>query len=557
MACWIVLLPACSSVPLVADGTQFSNPDGSRTAVVQQGRVSFDGKPGDLRYDGIVDSGVTFSSDGKRAAYIGVRGQTFFLVVDGREYGPFDQVARAGVLISPRARRVALSLVIAGRWHLWLDGQLSGPFEGLAHGHPLFSDDESHVAYAALRGKNWSLVVDGVEQVLGEAIHYRGFGFTSGGEVYATYLSAEGYRLRLGQATSQAFDTIHLPGVMLSPGRRSLAFIASKGERMQVCVDLVCGRPHRLVGTRFQADASIFGQRYTTVGAVAFSPDERHHAYVANNEAASIVIDDSTAVELAKGQQVEWMRFDDSSQVLMVRLAGAPGLLTAMVPGVPRHAATHTMPQVAMLDIKVRQSEALVFVDQRYAGLSPLRVPVTAGRHEVRIQAPGRAGARVEVNAKAGEEVALELAAPPDPVRGTVHAAIATLNDSKLPLSTQAKPADLLRGRLLTSMPPSEDIIGVALYAAGGDALVFGESAIYVFNEFSSTSATPRSHVIPYLEFARAPRATVHRAFEVTLTPNAVTKVAGMSIAKDRLIEFVESLRTQMALTLGQPATRP
>ena len=95
----------------------------------------------------------------------------------------------------------------------------------------------------------------------------------------------------------------------------------------------------------------------------------------------------------------------------------------------------------------------------------------------------------------------------------------------------------------------------MALYSAGVDALVFGESAIYVHNESSSRSSWPQSHVVSYADFARRPLPTDHRVFEVTLAPGVVLKTSGMSLAKERLIEFLQSLRAGLAAVPGLVST--
>lgn len=85
-------------------------------------RVYVDGEPDDVELEFLV-SGMTFSSDSKRLAYGGRRGNRFFLVVDGIKGDEYD-----------------------------------------ALGHFEFSADGKHVVFAALKGKKFVIVLDGKER---------------------------------------------------------------------------------------------------------------------------------------------------------------------------------------------------------------------------------------------------------------------------------------------------------------------------------------------------------------------------------------------------------
>ena len=573
----VVALQGCTSILHVPDGAKYQSADGNRTALVQNGRVVLDGQPDAPGFDGIVDRGVVFSHDGRRVAYIGMRGSKNFLVVDGREYGPFDGVPKGGVQFSPGGKRVTLSLVRDSRWHMWLDGALSAPYDGIGNSDPAYTHDDSHIAYVVRHGKAWSLVLNGVEQPPVQDL--MDYGFTAGGELYFAYKLADGWRVRIGDRTSESFDAINKPGLIRSASHRSIAFIARRGQQVFVCVNLVCGAPQRQVGTRVLVDTSIFGENfwkefgagvalrlvggpvtsvsggtahYTIVGSVVFSPDDRHHAYVASDPLDAIMINGGAVrINVPAGQSVEWMRFDDTSQVLMYRLSGdATHVLAAPVPGALLQDGV-SAGSAATLSLKLPDGNALVFVDGRFAGVSPKTLQVLAGAHVLSLQSPWHVGKEVRVNAAPGQELTVDLDTPVKPVRAAVQSAIAKFDNPKLPLATKTKRDHIWRGRVLAEVPHSEEIIGMALFGVGAEALLFGESAIYVHNEHSSRSSSPRSYVVDYAEFARRPLPTDHRAFEVTLTPGAVLKTAGMSLAKERLIEFLESLRLQLAMVPG------
>lgn len=589
----LLTLQGCVSLLHVADGTSYRSADGRRTAQVQHGRVVVDGKASTLKFDGIANGGVALSDDGQRIAYVGMRGSKNFLVVDDSEHGPFDSIAKSGVQVTPKGRHVALPLVQDDRWHLWLDGRLDKPHDGFAEGHPRFSADDVRVVYAVRDGKTWTLIVDGVAQPPIQGFVDDGIGFTSSGELYVGFLQADGWRVRLGDATSEAFDAINKPGLMLGPRGRSLAFIARKGQQVFVCIDLVCGKPHRGVGARVFLDGSTLGEdlanavvfgivggvlgaaaglpayanpmvtmptpggsvgRYITVGSVVMSPDERHHAYVASDDSDAIIIDGVPALTVPAQKSVEWMRFEDSSQVLMLRLSGSSGLQAVAVPGTAQHEGASDPASAAFVDLGPAGADLLVFVDGRFAGVSPSRVSLSPGEHVLRLQAPRRVGRSVTISATAGQELTLDSELAIDPVRAAVAGAIAALDDASLTSVQKAKPDQVLQGRLLAAVPLSEDLLGVARYGGSTeDALVFGDSAIYVRTASSSRSSSPRRHAVAYADFARRPLPTDHAAFEVTLAPGVIIMTAGMSLPRERLIELLHTLHSRLALAAAAP----
>ena len=223
----------------------------------------------------------------------------------------------------------------------------------------------------------------------------------------------------------------------------------------------------------------------------------------------------------------------------------------APLPGAPRHEGAGDPARAASINLRLPDGDALVFVDGRFAGVSPRRLSLAAGEHVLRVQAPGRASRSVTANAAPGQDLAVDLDAAADPVRAAVSATIARFNEPKLPAAAKARPDELLRGRVLAQVPLSEEVLGIAAHGAGSDALIFGDSAIYVYAESSSRSSSPQRSVVPYSEFARRPLPTDHRTFEVALAPGVVVQTAGMSLGRERLLEFLESLRAQLATALG------
>lgn len=592
----LLLLQGCNSILHVPDGARYESPDGRRSAVVQQGRVVLDGRPEAPRFDGIAAGGVVFSRDGRRMAYIGMRGSQNFLVVDGQEHGPFDGVVQSGVAFSPAGTHVALLLRQKDHWHVWLDGHLGRPWDGIAVGHPVFSADDVHAAWAARRGDTWVVELDGAEQVNGSTILAEGVGFTADGRLYVAYKAGDGWRVRLGDAVGEAYDGLMKPGLIVGPKQRALAYIGLRGKQVVVCVDMACGPPHAGVGTRVRVDSWNLGEdllravfigaiggviggltgtspasmapmmpttsgspagRYLRAGSVVFSPDERHHAYVGSDEIDRVVVDGRPALTLPVAARVDWMRFDVGSQVLMLRVAGEPALRALPVADLPRHEDAGE--GAATLLLRLPAADTLVFADDRFAGVAPERLRLAPGRHVLHLQSPGRQPLRQEVDLAAGQELMLEVDLAPEPVRQVVQSAIERLADPKLLPGPKLETHDLWRGRLSASLPLSEEVLGLARYGGGNDALLFGDRALWVYTESSSRSSTKRSFQVSYADLARAAPATGHRAFEVELTPEVVINTAGMSLSKDKLLEFLQGLRNALAALPAEAleASRP
>lgn len=285
-----------------------------------------------------------------------------------------------------------------------------------------------------------------------------------------------------------------------------------------------------------------------TVGSVVFSPDERHHAYVATDAGDAIMLDGKERVPLPPGATVEWMRFDSTSQVLVARLRGEASPLVVPLAGALRHEVPSVTP--VRLELDIDEPGALVFVDGRYAGAGLRELAVAPGQRTLRIEAPGRVPRTTNLEVAPGPATRLSISLDPDPVRVAVGEALASFNERTLAAAAKAPAADLLRSRLVASVPLYEQVLGVATGGSGGDALVFGDSAMWVHTTSSSLSNVPRSHALRYADFARQPLPAHHAAFEVTLSPQLVVNTAGLHVSKERLIEFIAALHARLRATV-------
>lgn len=112
--------------------------------------VTHNGKKG-KNYKGIDASTLTLSPDGKRVAYSVFQSDKWFLVVDDKEYGPYDD--KGGPVFSPDSRHVAFEAKSGATWRIVSDTGVSGEFENTT-GKPQFSYDSSKIMYIAESQKN-------------------------------------------------------------------------------------------------------------------------------------------------------------------------------------------------------------------------------------------------------------------------------------------------------------------------------------------------------------------------------------------------------------------
>lgn len=278
------------------DDLSFS-PDGSRwayRAAVQGKQVVVADNIQSPSFDFVIKGrGLVFSPDARHLAFAAVRGETGYLVLDGKAKAVGQRVTE--IVFSPDAAHLAYSVQKEGRWHAVADELLGPPYDALSNltyspdsshlvyvaqkgsrwvivldgreliggqqmGMPLFSPDGGHLAYSLIRGGKWHLVLDGDE---GPPFNQIGaYVFSSDGSRMA-YMAddAQGAAMVVNGAINRRFDAIGLP--VFSPDSRQLAFRARLGKRWFIVHN---NRP--LPG-------------HDGVRRPVFSPDGNHLAYVA------------------------------------------------------------------------------------------------------------------------------------------------------------------------------------------------------------------------------------------------------------------------------------
>lgn len=289
-------------------------------------RIVHDGVEGPI-YDLIDGRSVVFSPDGSRLAYAARKGDGSYLILDGKELGPYDGVMNNGafLLFGPQGRRTAYFVRQGEKVRLVLDGTLGDPFlrtivDGAAFDssgtrfayvaveaetrtrmavekrmrmvvdgerqslyrkivRPLFSPDGKRLAYAAQGLDSQYMVVDGVKSlpypgIAPNVVAWR----PDGGELSFGVLGVQDFYIIQGQGDSRRrhgpFQRLGVGSLTYSPDGKHLAWAAVAGMGWRVFVDGVPGP----VFERIRPDSLRFG------------PDGAHLVYVVASAAGQAVV---------------------------------------------------------------------------------------------------------------------------------------------------------------------------------------------------------------------------------------------------------------------------
>lgn len=225
------------------------SPDGRRVAYVAtepgrrpstvQARAVVDGIRGEV-YDEIRTP--VFSPDGRRVAYAARVGQQWLLVVDGKASIFYDTLSRP--VFSPDSQHIAFparsrrTTILQDSWRMNLDGKVSKYYESV--NSPVYSPDGSRLIFAAESGGDWTLIendrkISDKHDYVIEAL------FSPDGRriafVAKTYLPGGGERYVVVTDSVPGKSYGNIQGLAFSPDSRHLAYVAQEGSRWFVVVD--------------------------------------------------------------------------------------------------------------------------------------------------------------------------------------------------------------------------------------------------------------------------------------------------------------------------------
>ena len=248
--------------PVFAPGSKrlayVARPKGTESRVV----VEAPGRPG-KPYEEIFEGMLVFSPDGARLAYGARREGRWYVVDEGREFGPYDYLGSAtGLVFSPDGKRLAWAALSEKQWRLVVDGEAGPAYDNLAD--VVFSSDGRRVGYAARRGDQWMAVIDRDEQPPCRAIAEGMMAFSPGGG-WLAYVAQTGeqWQIIVGRQQWKPFDSVRQ--ILFSPDNKRLAGLVVSGSTELVVVNNREGRIFDRVGG----------------GTLVFSPDGKRLGYIA------------------------------------------------------------------------------------------------------------------------------------------------------------------------------------------------------------------------------------------------------------------------------------
>ena len=186
------------------------------------------------RYDGIGVDALALSRAGNHVAYPARRGNTWLVVHDGRELGPWSGIGE--LAFSPDGARLAFSAERNGRWFVVVDGTPGPAFEGIFAHSLLWSPDGSSLGYvASLEGYAHAVL----NQVPGPPLDGVGrLAFAGSHSVYVGRIGAQSFLVLDGAARPPAE---WIGDIAFSPNPADLhvhfAYVAGSGEEERLVID--------------------------------------------------------------------------------------------------------------------------------------------------------------------------------------------------------------------------------------------------------------------------------------------------------------------------------
>ncbi len=214
------------------------------------------------RYDRIASPQVILSRDGKRFGCVAIRNEQYFVIIDGKEYGPYESAG--AVVFTEKGERVAYVAKSKGKWQAWIDGAAEGAYDGI--GPIVFGPDSKRYAYSYLTGSQHRVMLDGKPGAAHQGVAW--IRFSPDSKRVATAVARDfQIRVDVNGKQGQAFDQVS--HFTFSPNSQRFAYRAVLNGRRYAVIDHEPGTPHDEVDLPiFSADSKLFAYRAGEEGSI-------------------------------------------------------------------------------------------------------------------------------------------------------------------------------------------------------------------------------------------------------------------------------------------------
>jgi len=225
----------------------------------------------DKLYDYILSGTPVFSPDSKKIAYGAVKGDDYFIVVDGKEGNNiYEDIAGETVTFSPDSKHLAFAAKKNGRWFIEKDGEIGKDYDEIGSS-VIFSPDSKHLAYTAHKGDEWVVILDEKEVARYTNLVEQSLTFSPDSKRLAFGAKKEdSFVVVIDGEESKIYETIVTTPVF-SPDSKHIAYTVQTGKKQYVILD-------DIEGTRYPAVISHNG------GKIVFDSNRSFHYIVAKDD---------------------------------------------------------------------------------------------------------------------------------------------------------------------------------------------------------------------------------------------------------------------------------
>ena len=237
----VLIANGCASSSFVKAKTgEYMSPDGSSSGIITEEpyQVAIDGLADNRPLEAIAKPGVVFSADGKRWAYLAIRESNVVLIVDGKEYGTYDNYIPGSLAFDNVQSRLGFLGKRGEKWMVVVDGQESPAYDNVTLGSPRFSPDGSRYAYVAKRDDSWIIVVDGKEGSTYSNVGSNSPVFSPDGSRIAYAAKSDGkWMVVVDGQESPVYDDVGSRSPVFSPDSSLVAYAAKREDKWLIVVD--------------------------------------------------------------------------------------------------------------------------------------------------------------------------------------------------------------------------------------------------------------------------------------------------------------------------------